>query len=105
MTTTWVAVLVATAGCYAFKLAGQSLPRSVLERPLVQQIADPLPIALLSALVVTNTFAVGNALVLDARAVGLAAAVVALLLRAPFIVVVLAATAAAAAARALGWAT
>jgi hypothetical protein len=104
VTSTWVAVLVATAGCYAFKLAGQSLPRSVLERPLVQEIADPLPIALLSALVVTNTFAVGTSLVLDARAVGLAAAVAALLLRAPFIVVVLAATAAAAAARALGWA-
>ncbi len=53
----------------------------------------------------TNTFAVGQQLVLDARAVGLAAAVVALLLRAPFLVVVLVAAAATAAqVRALGWA-
>lgn len=104
MTATWLAVLVATAGCFAFKLAGQSMPRSVLERPVVQAIADPLPIALLSALVVTNTFAIGQDLVLDARAVGLAAAVVALVLRAPFLVVVVVAAAAAAGARAVGWA-
>ena len=104
MTTTWLAVLIATAGCYAFKLAGHSLPDSVLDRPLVRAISDPLPIALLCALVVTNTFAVGQQLVLDARAVGLAAAVVALLLRAPFLVVVLVAAAATAAVRALGWA-
>ncbi len=104
MSATWIAVLAATFGCYAFKLAGQSMPRSVLDRPVVQAIADPLPVALLAALVVTNTFALGNALVLDARAVGLAAAVVALLLRAPFLVVVIVAAAAAAGVRALGWA-
>ena len=104
MTITWPAVLIATAGCYAFKLAGHSLPDSVLDRPLVRAISDPLPIALLCALAVTQTFAVGQQLVLDARAVGLAAAVAALLLRAPFLVVVLVAAAATAAVRALGWA-
>lgn len=104
MTSTWLAVLIATAGCYAFKLAGQSMPRAVLDRPLVQAIADPLPVALLSALVVTNTFALGNQLVVDARAAGLLAAVAALLVRAPFLVVVIVAAAVAAGVRALGWA-
>ncbi len=37
MTATWLVVLVATAGCYAFKLAGHSLPESVLDRPLVRR--------------------------------------------------------------------
>lgn len=103
MSATWVAVLAATFGCYALKLAGASVPEAVLDRPHVSAISEALPIALLSALVVVQTFAVGMTLQLDARAVGLAAAVVALLLRAPFIVVVLVAAAVAAAVRALGW--
>jgi hypothetical protein len=49
-----------------------------------------------------QTFAIGQELVLDARAAGLAAAVVALLLRAPFLVVVLVAAGTAAALRAVG---
>jgi hypothetical protein len=105
VTSTWVAILVATAGCYAFKLAGQSVPASVLDRPLVHETADALPIALLSALVVVQTFADGQALVLDARVAGVAAAAVALLLRAPFLVVVVTAAVVAAGFRALGWAT
>ena len=91
-------------GCYAAKLAGASVPQRVLERPLVLAVSDALPVALLMALVAVQTFAVGQTLVLDARAAGLAAAVVALLLRAPFLVVVLVAAGVAAAMRALGWA-
>jgi hypothetical protein len=104
MTTTWWAVIVATLACYAAKLAGQSVPQSVLDRPLVRAISDALPIALLMALVAVQTFAVGQHIVLDARLAGLSAAVVALLLRAPFLVVVVVAAATAAAFRALGWA-
>ncbi len=104
MSATWLAVILGILGCYAFKLAGYVVPRSVLERPFVAAVADPLPVALLSALIVVNTFASGTALVLDARLAGLAAAVVALLLRAPFLVVVVVAAATAAAFRALGWA-
>ena len=84
----WVAVLVAAAGCYLLKLAGLSVPPRVLERPVVERIADLIPVALLSALVAVQVVAQGHHLVLDARAVGLAAAVVLLLLRAPFLVVV-----------------
>lgn len=103
MSATWVAVLLGTLGCYAFKLAGASVPEAVLDRPHVNAIADALPIALLSALVVVQTFAVGTTLQVDARVAGVAAAVVALLLRAPFLVVVVVAAVVAAVVRALGW--
>ena len=84
----WTAVLVAAVGCYLLKLGGLSVPPRVLERPLVERVADLIPVALLSALVAVQVFAQGHALVLDARAVGLGVAVVLLLLRAPFLVVV-----------------
>ena len=80
----WAPILVAAAGCYALKLTGLSVPQRVLEGARVQRVAALLPVALLAALIATQTFAQG----LDARAVGLAAAVVALLARAPFLGVV-----------------
>ncbi len=95
----WTAVLVTAVGCYLLKLAGLSVPAVVLEHPVVERIADLLPVALLAALVAVQVFAGGPALVLDARVIGLAVAVVALLLRAPFIVVVFAAALAAAVVR------
>jgi branched chain amino acid efflux pump len=57
--------------------------------------------ALLTALVLVDTFASGRSLVIDARAAGLAAAVVAIALRAPLLVVVVGAAAVTAAVRAL----
>jgi uncharacterized membrane protein len=102
VTPTWWAVVLATLGCYLAKFAGQSVPQTVLDRPLVRAIADALPIALLMALVAVQTFAVGQHLVIDARFAGLCAAVVALLLRAPFLVVVLVAASVAALLRHAG---
>jgi branched-subunit amino acid transport protein len=93
---TWLAILGAGLGCYLLKLAGVSLPARVLDHPLVERVADLIPVALLAALVVVQVFAEDSHLTLDARAAGLAAAVVALLLRAPFLVVVVAAAATAA---------
>lgn len=93
---TWPAILGAGVGCYLLKLAGLSLPARVLERPLVERVADLIPVALLAALVAVQTFATGTDLTIDARMAGLAVAVVALLLRAPFLVVVVAAAATAA---------
>jgi branched-subunit amino acid transport protein len=84
----WAAILATGVGAYLLKLAGLSIPPSVLERPLVHRVADLMPVALLAALVGVQVFGSGASLTLDARAVGLGAAVVALLLRAPFIVVV-----------------
>ena len=85
---TWAAILVAAVGCYLLKLAGLSVPAAVLERPWVRRVADLIPVALLAALVAVQVFATGHRLALDARAAGLATAVVLLVLRAPFLVVV-----------------
>ena len=84
----WIAILAACLGCYLFKLAGLSVPRTLLERPKVQRISALLPVVLLSALVAVQTFSTGSALVLDARAAGLAVARIAVWRRAPFLVVV-----------------
>lgn len=84
----WTAVLLAAVGCYLLKLLGMSVPAAVLEHPVVERVADLLPVALLAALVAVQALAEGPALVADARLAGVAVAVVALLLRAPFIVVV-----------------
>jgi branched-subunit amino acid transport protein len=98
---TWVAILATAAGCYVLKLTGLSVPTKVLDQPLVQRIADLMPVALLSALIGVQVLGEGSRLVLDARLVGLAVAVVALVLRAPFIVVVFGAALAAALVRLL----
>lgn len=95
----WAAVLVCGIGCYLLKLAGLSVPASVLERPVVRRIADLIPVALLAALVAVQVFADGHRVVLDARAAGLGAAVLLLLVRAPFLVVVVGAAATAALVR------
>jgi branched-subunit amino acid transport protein len=97
----WAGVLVACAACYALKLAGLSLPAGLLQDARVQRTIPLVPVALLAALVATNTFSTGNHLVLDVRAAALAVAVVAVLLRAPFLVVVASAAAAAALLRLL----
>jgi branched-subunit amino acid transport protein len=99
--TIWAAVLVTCVGCYLLKLAGLSVPERVLASPRVRSVAALMPVALLSALAAVQTFGSGMSLVLDARAAGLAYAVVALLLRAPFIVVVVGAAVVAALLRAV----
>ena len=97
----WAVVLGGAAACYLFKLAGLSVPQAVLDNPRVRRVAALLPIALLAALIAIQTFSDGRHLVIDARAAGLGAAVVAVLLRAPFLVVVIAACATAALVRLL----
>ena len=84
----WLAIGVATLACYAFKLAGLSLPERLLDSPRVRRVAALLPVALLAALTGLQTVSTGSRLVIDARLAGLAAGAVALLLRAPFLVVV-----------------
>ena len=70
----WLAVALGCAGCYAAKLAGLSVPASVLARPAVRRLAALLPIALLAALIGVQTFGAGQQLVVDARLAGLAVA-------------------------------
>jgi len=99
MSALWATILITAGGCYALKLAGLSVPQAVLDHPLVERVADLLPVALLSALVAVQVFTDGPTLTIDARVVGLGVAVVALVLRAPFLVVVLLAAAATALVR------
>ena len=101
MTGLWVAVLVASLGCYALKLAGLSVPERVLARPVVQRVADLVPVVMLAALVAVQTLTTGERIVLDARLAGLAVGVAALMLRATFLVVVAAAALTAALVRLL----
>jgi hypothetical protein len=97
----WAAVLAGSLGCYLLKLAGWSVPASWLQHERLQRAAVLLPVPLLAALVVVQAFAGDRALVLDARAAGLAVGAALVLLRAPFLLVVVAAAATAAALRAL----
>ena len=84
----WLAIAVGCLGCFALKLVGLSLPRRVIEQPVVKHIAELLPVALLTALIATQTFTSGHRLQLDARAAGLVAAAIAVRFKAPFLVVV-----------------
>jgi branched-subunit amino acid transport protein len=101
MTDVWIAIGVLTVVSFTIKalgpvaLGGRDLPAAA-ERLIVL-----LPAALLSALVVVQTFASGRELVLDARAAGVAAALVAVALRASVLVVLLVAALTAAALRAV----
>jgi branched-subunit amino acid transport protein len=88
----WVPVLVACAGSYLVKLAGLSLPSSVLANPRVQRVTSLLPVAMLSALVCVQLVQPGPGTSAPYAVdwpvlVGVAAGAVALLLRRGFLVV------------------
>ena len=103
MTALWVAVIIAAVGSYGLKLAGVSLPESVLNHPRVQRIAGFLPIAMLSALVAVQLFDHGGRYSADWRVLaGVGAGVIALLLRQGVLVVFLVAVTVTALLRLLG---
>jgi hypothetical protein len=101
MIAAWITVGVVGALTIAFKalgpvaLGGRNLP------PRLLGVVELLAPTLLAALVVTQVFAGDRELVIDARAVGLAAAIAALALRAPILVVIVTAAVATALARGL----
>jgi len=97
----WAGLLVASAACYGLKLAGLSLPARWLQDARIERTVPLLPVALLAALIATQTFSLGQHLVLDVRAAALGMALVAVLLRAPFLVVIVVAAATAALLRLL----
>jgi branched-subunit amino acid transport protein len=101
VTAGWIVTVGLGAATVAIRALG---PVLLGRRQLPPRVVSVLPLlapALLAALVVTQVFAAGRALTVDARAAGLLAAAVALLLRAPTLVVIAAAAAAAAAVRSL----
>lgn len=101
MTSIWIAIIAAAAGCYGLKYAGLSVPVHIMDHPLTIRIADLIPVALLGALIAVQVFAADSSLVVDARLLGLAVAVGLLLLRASFLLVVFGAALAAALIRLL----
>ena len=85
---TWTLIILLTLGAYAFKvtglvfLGGRSLP------PIFERCLALIPAAVVTALVMKDTFTNGQDLVLDARALGIAVAGIAAWRKAPLIVVI-----------------
>lgn len=98
----WLWILAACGIAYATKFVGYLLPAAWLENPWVSRLTHGVTVGLLASLVAVNAFVSGTAVTLDARAVALAAAAVALLLRAPYLAVVAVGAVAAALARLAG---
>ena len=85
---TWTLIILLTLGAYGFKvtglvfLGGRSLP------PIFERCLALIPAAVVTALVMKDTFTNGQELVLDARALGIAVAGIAAWRKAPLIVVI-----------------
>jgi branched chain amino acid efflux pump len=102
VTQVWIVIGAVAAATVALKAVG---PVLLGGRPLPDHLTGVVALlapALLAALVVTQVVGGDEEIVLDARLVGLGAAIVAILLRAPILVVVVAAAAATALVRLVG---
>ncbi len=99
----WWFIIALASGCFAFKVLGLVV---LGERPMpavVERCLTLVPVAMICALIVVNTASDGQRLVIDARAAGVAAAIVAAWRRAPLIVVIVVGAAVTAAVRRAGW--
>jgi hypothetical protein len=102
MSSTWVTIAALAVGTVAAKLVGPLALRGHRPSPRFLAVTALVAPAILAALVVYETFGGSDRGVhLDARAVGLAAALLALAARAPMIAVIVIAAAATALARAI----
>lgn len=101
MSGVWLTIIVLALATTALKLAGPLLLGGRALPAGTMAIIELLASALLAALVVVGTFGNGRSLTLDARALGVAFAAVALLRRVPVIVAVVGAAAVTALARAI----
>ena len=88
MTTLWVAILGVALASAAIKATGPVLMGGKELPPWAGAVIALLAPALLTALVVTETFGEEGHLVLDERAAGVAVAALALALRAPVLLAV-----------------
>ena len=100
MTTLWVTIFAVALASAALKAAGPVLVGGRELPPRAVGVIALLAPALLSALVITETFGEDQHLVLDERAIGVAVAAVALALRAPVLLAVALAAASTALVRA-----
>jgi branched-subunit amino acid transport protein len=97
----WLVVLLCGVGTVMLKGLGPAVVGGRALPPRATRMVALLAPTMLAALVVTQTFADGEELVLDARAAGIGAALLALAARAPFLVVIAAAAGGAALTRAV----
>ena len=88
MTTLWITIVAVAVASAVIKAAGPVLVGGRELPPRAVAVIALLAPALLSALVITETFGEDGHLVLDERAVGVAVAGVALALRAPVLVAI-----------------
>ena len=102
MSALWVAIVAVTLANAAIKAAGPILAGGRELPPRVNAVITLLTPALLTALVITETFGEDGHLVLDERALGVGVAAVALALRAPVLLAVALAALVTALARLLG---
>jgi branched-subunit amino acid transport protein len=98
---TWTLVLVLAGGAYFFKVLGLVVIGDRTLPPVLDRCLSLIPAALIAALVVKDTFSVGQHLQIDARAAGVGAAAIAAWRKAPLILVILIGAAVTAAIRAL----
>ena len=93
MSLSWIIVLAAAALAFGLKLVGYLVPRTWLASPAVQVGLGAATIALLAALVATQTLTTDGRLVLDARLAALGVAGALLWLWTSFVCVVFVAVA------------
>lgn len=98
----WTLVLTLAAIAYAFKAVGLVVIGGTTMPPIVERCLGLVPAALISALVVNDTFSSSGTLVVDARAVGVGMAVLVAWRRAPLVVVIVVGAAVTALVRAFG---
>lgn len=99
---TWLLVIVLGVGSFTCKVLGLVVIGARRLPPVVDRCLVLIPAALITALVVKDTFSVGQDLVLDARAAGVGMAVVLAWRRAPLVVVIVVGAAVTALVRAAG---
>jgi branched-subunit amino acid transport protein len=97
----WALVLGLAAGAYLFKVLGLIVIGDRTVPPVLERCLALIPAALIAAIIVTNTFADGRHLQVDARVAGVSVAVLAAWRRAPVIVIIVLGAAVTAAVRAL----
>ena len=85
---TWTLIILLTIGAYAFKVTGLVILGGRTLPPIFERCLALIPAAVVTALVMKDTFTQGQELVLDARALGLGVAVIAAWRKAPLIVVI-----------------
>ena len=84
----WTLVLVLAAGAFLFKVLGLVVIGDRRLPPVLERCLGLIPAALIAALVVKDTFSVGQQLQIDARAAGVGAAALMAWRKAPLILVI-----------------